>query len=338
MADLDIVNARRPQQFRRIDRQTDEDNDEEVRKRYRFTPHNIDRLERLIGHRLERPTRRNQPLTPRQQIMIALRFYATGNFLQVIGDTFGVDVATVSRVVTAVTDCIFDMKDSAIQFPTTDRHRHRTKTGFHAIRGFPSVISAVDGTHVRIQTPSDDEEQCVNRKHFHSINVQASCDHRGVFTSINAIWPGSTHDAHVFRTSELFHFMETHHHGLEDGILLGDSAYPCKPYMLTPYLHPANEAQQHFNDAHCSTRNVIERAFGVLKRRFHILHTEIRMKPLKVSKIVVCCVVLHNLAKLWGEPEEFPPEDDQQPPTVLNHDDDMSGKAVREYITMQYFS
>ncbi|WAR05763.1 HARB1-like protein [Mya arenaria] len=96
------------------------------------------------------------------------------------------------------------MKDSAIQFPTTDRHRHRTKTGFHAIRGFPSVISAVDGTHVRIQTPSDDEEQCVNRKHFHSINVQASCDHRG----------------------------------LEDGILLGDSAYPCKPYMLTPYLHP----------------------------------------------------------------------------------------------------
>ncbi|WAR15080.1 HARB1-like protein [Mya arenaria] len=248
------------------------------------------------------------------------------------------------------------MKDSAIQFPTTDRHRHRTKTGFHAIRGFPSVISAVDGTHVRIQTPSDDEEQhrhrtktgfhairgfpsvisavdgthvriqtpsddeeqCVNRKHFHSINVQASCDHRGVFTSINAIWPGSTHDAHVFRTSELFHFMETHHHGLEDGILLGDSAYPCKPYMLTPYLHP-------------------ERAFGVLKRRFHILHTEIRMKPLKVSKIVVCCVVLHNLAKLWGEPEEFPPEDDQQPPTVLNHDDDMSGKAVREYITMQYF-
>ncbi|WAR17990.1 HARB1-like protein [Mya arenaria] len=159
-----------------------------------------------------------------------------------------------------------------------------------------------------------------------------------VFTSINAIWPGSTHDAHVFRTSELFHFMETHHHGLEDGILLGDSAYPCKPYMLTPYLHPANEAQQHFNDAHCSTRNVIERAFGVLKRRFHILHTEIRMKPLKVSKIVVCCVVLHNLAKLWGEPDEFPPEDDQQPPTVLNHDDDMSGKAVREYITMQYFS
>ncbi|WAR09501.1 HARB1-like protein, partial [Mya arenaria] len=191
------------------------------------------------------------------------------------------------------------MKDSAIQFSTTDRHRHRTKTGFHAIRGFPSVISAVDGTHVRIQTPSDDEEQYVNRKHFHSINVQASCDHRG----------------------------------LEDGILLGDSAYPCKPYMLTPYLHP-------------------ERAFGVLKRRFHILHTEvyqcfmnsnvfsnayIRMKPLKVSKIVVCCVVLHNLAKLWGEPEEFPPEDDQQPPTVLNHDDDMSGKAVREYITMQYF-
>ncbi|WAR13278.1 HARB1-like protein [Mya arenaria] len=119
-------------------------------------------LERLIGHKLERPTRRNQPLTSRQQIMIALRFYATGIFLQVIGDTFGVDVATVSRTARFV----------------FRRHRHRTKTGFNAIRGFPSVISAVDGTHVRIQTPSMDEEQYVNRKHFHSINVQASCDHR----------------------------------------------------------------------------------------------------------------------------------------------------------------
>ncbi|WAR13281.1 hypothetical protein MAR_027461, partial [Mya arenaria] len=54
----------------------------------------------------------------------------------------------------------------------------------------------------------------------------------GVFTSINAICVSSTHDAHAFRTSE------THHHGLEDCILLGDSAYPCKPYMPTPYLHP----------------------------------------------------------------------------------------------------
>ncbi|WAR00633.1 hypothetical protein MAR_025005 [Mya arenaria] len=91
------------------------------------------------------------------------------------GDTFGVDVATISGVVTAVTDCIFDLKDSAIQFLTTDRHRHRTKTGIHALRGFPSVISAVDGTHVRIQTPSEDEEQCIYKHKCHLAGQYARC-------------------------------------------------------------------------------------------------------------------------------------------------------------------
>ncbi|WAQ98069.1 hypothetical protein MAR_022442, partial [Mya arenaria] len=95
--------------------------------------------------------------------MIPLRFYGTGMVLQVIGDSHVVDVATVSRVVTAVTDCIFDMKDSAIKFPTADRHRHRMHQ---------------DGTYIRIQTPFENEEQYVNRKHFHNLNMQASCDNR----------------------------------------------------------------------------------------------------------------------------------------------------------------
>ncbi|XP_052260728.1 putative nuclease HARBI1 [Dreissena polymorpha] len=306
MADFDIPNARRPRQFRRIDRFTETDDPEEIRRRFRFTHYSIDRIERLIGHRLERPTGRNQPLTPRQQILITLRFFASGNFLQLIGDTFGVDIATVSRVVTRVTDELCDLKDQTIKFPTTDRHKSIIKQNFFKIAGFPSVIAAIDGTHVRIIAPHEHEEQYVNRKHYHSVNVQATCDHRGVFTSINATWPGSTHDAHVFRTSVLSDYLEAHHHGLEDGIVLGDSAYPCRKFLMTPYLHPA----QMFNDAHAKTRNVIERAFGVLKRRFHVLHGE-----------------------AWGEREAFPEEEDPQPPPLVQLEGNPDGQAIRDAIT-----
>ena len=73
--------------------------DEELRRRYRFSSPSVDRLVGLIGHRLHRPTNRNQALTPKQQVLVALRFYASGNFMQVIGDTFGIDIATVSRAV-----------------------------------------------------------------------------------------------------------------------------------------------------------------------------------------------------------------------------------------------
>ncbi|XP_045199038.2 putative nuclease HARBI1 [Mercenaria mercenaria] len=120
MADIFETNHRQPRQFRRIDRQLTDFDDEELRKRYRFSSDNIDRLVRLLQHRLERRTQRNRPLTPPQQVMIALRFYASGNFLQVIGDTFGVDVATVSRTVTDVMDALFDLKDRVIRFPKTN--------------------------------------------------------------------------------------------------------------------------------------------------------------------------------------------------------------------------
>ena len=45
----------------------------------------------------------------------------------------------------------------------------------------------------------------------------------GSFTNIDASWPGSTHDSHVFRTSRLHDFLQSHNRSFEDGILLGDS-------------------------------------------------------------------------------------------------------------------
>ncbi|XP_053382450.1 putative nuclease HARBI1 [Mercenaria mercenaria] len=296
MAAIHFVRHRRPRQFRRIDRQLTDLTDEELRQRYRFSADNIDRLVELLGPTLERRTRRNQALTPRQQILITLRFLATGNFMQVIGDTFGVDISTVSRVVRDVTDVLFGLKDQFIKFPVTDHDRRRIMSGFYAIRGFPSVIGCIDGTHVKIISPGyPDEAAFVNRKHQHSINVQATCDHKGMFTSINACWPGSCHDSHILRVSNVGRYLEAHHQDPERGYLLGDSGYPCRPFLLTPFLQPGNETEERYNRAHISTRNLVERTFGVWKRTFHVLHVEIRMKPQRVTRVTVACAVLHNL-------------------------------------------
>ena len=63
--------------------------------------------------------------------------------------------------------------------------------------------------------------------------------------------------------------------GVQDGVLLGDSGYQCRPFLLTPYLHPVTASQQHYNDALSRTRCCIERSFGVWKRRFHVFHAEV---------------------------------------------------------------
>jgi hypothetical protein len=118
----------------------------------------------------------------------------------------------------------------------------------------------------------------------------------GKFTNIVARWPGATHDSFIFRNSQLSTHMEEENPRGNDGILLGDSGYPCKPYLMTPYGNPATLQQQHFNRSLCGTRVKIEHAFGVLKRRFHVLHGEIRMQPERAVKIVSACTVLHNIS------------------------------------------
>ena len=53
--------------------------------------------------------------------------------------------------------------------------------------------------------------------------------------------------------------------------------------------------------AHLRTRNVIERAFGVLKARFYCLKTGIRLKdPAEASKLILACTILHNLSLKYG--------------------------------------
>ena len=108
MADLlfrDLRRRRRERRFRTGTQcEIDDFTDEELRARarYRFRRESILFITNLVSGDISRNTRRNHALPPLHQVLIALRFYASGSFLQVIGDTFGVDKSTVSRVITDV--------------------------------------------------------------------------------------------------------------------------------------------------------------------------------------------------------------------------------------------
>ena len=45
---------------------------------------------------------------------------------------------------------------------------------FYEKYGMPSTIGCIDGTHMRLKAPADEEYAYVNRKGEHSINVQVS--------------------------------------------------------------------------------------------------------------------------------------------------------------------
>ena len=173
-----VVPDRREKQFRQQDMSLDNFSNEELRCRYRFGRDSIEFLTELLKDDLQRQTKRNHALTPTVQLLVALRFFASGSFLQIIGDTVGLSKSTVSRIVTNVSEALAGKQNQFIVWPSHDEMQ-QLKQGFYSKGGFPGVIGCIDGTHVRIQGPSENENDFVNRKGFHSINVQAICNHKG---------------------------------------------------------------------------------------------------------------------------------------------------------------
>ena len=177
--------------------------DEEIRDRYyRFRRDSIGEICQIVCDDLERPTKRNKALSVEIQVLAALRFLASGCFLQVDADILGIHKSSVSRAVKSFCEALVRKKDLFFEFPFTDQKRNENKLKFFKMGGFPSCILCVDGFHVRICTPHDDENSYVNRKGFHSINVQALTDADYKFdVDVVAQWPGSTHDSFIWRQS-----------------------------------------------------------------------------------------------------------------------------------------
>ena len=177
---LPPVQQRRPRNYR-FNANLLNYTDEELRARYRFGSESIQFITNLIETDLRRKTNRSHALRPIDQVLIALRFYASGNFLQVIGDTVGVDKSTVSRAVHDVSQLLSAKQNMFIKWPTTAAVINENKNGFYWRRWFPGIIGCIDGTQIRIIAPRNNESDFVNRKGFHSINVQGVCDHKGKF-------------------------------------------------------------------------------------------------------------------------------------------------------------
>ena len=166
--------------------------------------------------------------------------------LDTTGTIHGISQATVSRVIRRVSKELIRLRHQIIKFPNTPSQVRATQREFFQVAGFPQVVGAVDGTHVEIHgcPYGPDEYIYVNRKKKHSINVQLICDASFHIINVVARWPGSTHDSRILQSSRIGQLFED---GQLQGILLGDSGYPLKPWLMTPFLNPITPAERAYN-------------------------------------------------------------------------------------------
>lgn len=235
-------------------------------------------------------------------LVLTLRFYATGSFLLTVADFCGVSEATACRIVKKVSIAIAKLCPEFITMPTKEHEVKTVKSMFYKIAKFPKVIGCIDCTHIRIQSPGGENAEIFrNRKGFFSFNVQAVCNGNMEFIDLVARWPGSAHDSNIFSNSRLRARLESEE--FSDCFILGDSGYSVRSYMMTPLSNPRTEGERLYNESQIRTRNIIERCFGVWKRRFPILSLGMRVSDNTVMTIIVACGVLHNIARQYNDPD-----------------------------------
>ncbi|KAJ8348787.1 hypothetical protein SKAU_G00273760 [Synaphobranchus kaupii] len=124
-------------------------------------------------------------------------------------------------------------------------------------------------------------------------------------------WPGSTHDSFILRHSRVGLRLEAGESG--DGWLLAE--------------------ELRYNLAHGRTRSVVERTIGLLKGRWRCLDAsggKLLYKPEKVTRIILACGVLHNIALRHGIGMDVEIRmDPQEPPNPPPNEAPAPADAVR---------
>ena len=107
--------------FRQHEIFLDDFSDKELRSRERFGQDSIEFLTEIFENDLQRQTKKNHALSPTLQILVALRFFVSGRFLQPIGDTVGLPKSSVSRVVKDVLLALAQKQKKFILWPSPSK-------------------------------------------------------------------------------------------------------------------------------------------------------------------------------------------------------------------------
>ncbi|XP_055912672.1 putative nuclease HARBI1 [Eupeodes corollae] len=241
-------------------------------------------------------------MTPICRLSAVLRFLAEGGYQLGTGNDFKNAMAqsTISTNLSKVLQ-ILERKlcPKWINLNMNDVETIEAKGEFYSKAGFPSVVMCVDGTHINIVAPAQEKALFYNRKGNFSLNVMLICDHKMKIRCVDAKYPGSNHDSHIWNLSNAkMHFKKKYDEGERNTWLLGDAGYPLEPWLMTPFRCVGDDrSKTKYNISHSKTRNIIERTIGVLKNRFRCIlgARQLHYSPQKAAQIVNVVCALHNI-------------------------------------------
>ena len=238
-------------------------------------------------------------------IYITLHYLGNQGALRLISDKFGRSESTCYNTVRLITKIVSEHQDNFIKWPSA-QEIPGVAASFQAKAGFPGVISAVDGCHIKIHPPAASQKSYLNYKRFHSVVLLGFVKADRQFTYISVGFPGSNHDSYILQRSKWWDLTQSNLSLLfpsADFHVIGDSAFPLREFLMVPYKQTGQAMtplMKSFNKKLSCTRVVVEQAFGDLQNRFRRcldIHGSIAHA---VDCIVASCVI-HNICIANGD-------------------------------------
>ena len=270
-------------------------------------------LEQRITAEFQRDrTLMRDPVSPGVKLAVTLRHLATGDSYTTLQYAFRVASLTIEKFVPEVWDAITRAyRDQVMRCPTLSEDWLLVESVFRQRWNFPHALGALDGRHIPIRCPQGGGNLFCNCKGFHSIVLLALMDGDSKFLWVDLGAAGSTSDAEIFKHTNLRHKIEDGSIGFPDSdslgiggpkvnfFLLENDAFPHMLWLMRPYSsHSMDLKEMIFNYRIRRGRTVVENAFRILTSRFRIFQSPLQQKPRVVNRIVMACLVLHNLLRI----------------------------------------
>lgn len=320
------------------------------KENFRVSRDTFDYICRLVG-----PVMTRQDTTMRRAIPIEKRVsaslwrLATGECYRSCGLMMGLSKPTVIKCCHEFVRELCRLQGDFIKFPTTRQDIAKKIEGFSTKSKIPNVMAAIDGTHIKIKAPQRNHEDYFNRKHYYSYVMQGVVDSSGLYLSVSTGYPGSMHDARVLRLSELFDAAENQNILMEPTmdlngtvirpLIVGDSAYPLKTWLLRPFKDNGalTQEQKKFNKELSKARIISEHAYGMTKGRWRVLEKRLDEDTERIPDTIIACCVLHNICILRGE--DYDVSDDSEDDDDGNDDPTQAANetlaAIVDYVSNQ---
>ena len=163
-----------------------------------------------------------------------------------------------------------------------------------------NVWGFIDGTLVHICRPGTDQREMFSgHKRRHGVKFQHVMAPNGIVVNSFGPYPGSHHDAAMYRVSGLENDLRTITRATDGAqmAIYGDAAYPLRPWLITPFHgHQLTQQQQLFNQTLNPLRTCVEWGFAKLFTYFSFLnyYGNLKLKLQPICHYVTVGTLLMN--------------------------------------------